>query len=86
MSSLLEQYQLKEEDVNKQVTDLHINEISRSHCKKWKSLPAYLEMEGIVAGDIDKKPIEEDEKRCEFFSKWKEEKGSEATYKVLYWR
>ena len=78
-----EQYQLKEEDVNEQVTDLHIHEISRSHCKKWKSLPAYLEMEGIVASDIDKKPIEEDEKRCDFFSKWKKEKGSEATYKVL---
>ena len=83
MSSLLEQYQLKEKDLNKQVTDLHIKEISRSHCKKWKSLPAYLEMEDIVASDIEKKPIEEEEKRNNFFSKWKEEKGSEATYKVL---
>ena len=83
MSSLLEQYQLKEEDVSKQVTDLHINEISRSHCKKWKSLPTYLEMEAIVASDIEKKPIEEEEKRNNFFSKWKEEKGSEATYKAL---
>ena len=83
VSSLLKQYQLKEEDVSKQVTDLHIDKISRSHCKKWKSLPAYLEMEGIVASDIDMMPIEEEEKRNNFFSKWKEEKGSEATYKAL---
>lgn len=63
VSSLLEQYQLLQEDVNRQITDIHIDEISRSHCKKWKSLPAYMEMEGIVASDIEKKLIEEDEKR-----------------------
>ena len=83
MNSLLKQYKIKEEDVNREVTNIHIDKISRSHCEKWKSLPAYLEMEGIVASDIEKKPIEEEEKRNNFFSKWKEEKGSEATYKAL---
>ena len=83
MSSLLEQYQLEEEDVSKQVTDLHIDKISHSHCKKWKSLPAYLKMERIIASDIDTKPIEEEEKRKNFFFKWQDEKGSKATYKVL---
>ena len=83
ISSLLKQYKIKVEDVNREVTDRHVEKISQSHCKKWKSLPAYLEMEGIVASDIDIEPIEEEEKRKNFFSKWKEEKGSKATYKVL---
>ena len=83
VSSLLEKYQIKDEDINTQVTDLHVDEIARSHCKKWKSLPAHLQMEAIAAKDIDLKQIEEEQKRCDFLSKWKEEKGSEATYKVL---
>ena len=83
MSSLLKQYKIKEKDVNREVTDIHIDKISQSHCKKWKSLPAYLEMENMVVSDIDDKNIDGPQKRCEFFSKWKEQKGSKATYKVL---
>ena len=58
MSSLLKQYKIKEKDVNREVTDIHIDKISQSHCKKWKSLPAYLEMENMVASDIDDKNID----------------------------
>ena len=66
-----------------QVSDEHLETISRSCCEKWKSLPAHLELETIVASDIDKKQKDEDEKRHDFFKKWKLTKGSAATYGKL---
>ena len=83
VSFVLTKYRLKEEDVKRQITDLHIDEISRSFCKKWRSLPAQFKMEPIVVNDINRKPGDEDEKRRDFLLQWREEKGSRATYKVL---
>ena len=81
--SLIDRYQLKKGDVDKQITDKHIEVISRSSCGKWRSLPAHLELESIVIDDIDHQPVDEDEKRNKFFTTWKTKKGAEATYKKL---
>lgn len=66
-----------------QISDDHLEKISRSCCEKWKSLPAHLELDTIVASDIDKKQKDEEEKRHDFFKKWKRTKGSAATYGKL---
>lgn len=83
ISLLLQQYNLPEEACSQQVSDVHLEMISRSHCKNWKRLPVYLELACTVASDIDRKQVEESEKRIEFFSGWKEQKGSAATYESL---
>ena len=77
------EYQLTEANISRRVTDKHIAEISLSYCKKWRLLLSQFEMKNIVADDIGSKNIDADEMRQLFLSKWKEEKGSEATYKVL---
>ena len=81
--SLIARYHLTEEDVNKQITDQHIEIISRTSCSQWKSLPAHLGLLPITARDIDRGPGDEREKRNTFLTTWKAMKGSEATYKKL---
>ena len=68
---------------NKQITDEHIEVISRTLCSQWKSLPAHLGLPPITARDIDHGPGDEREKRNTFLTTWKAMKGSEATYKKL---
>ena len=51
---LTEHFELSEADLNNQVSDCHVEEISISSCEKWRSLPLYQEMEPIVAKDIDR--------------------------------
>ena len=46
-------------------------------------MPACLNLNSIVAEDIDRSPKSEEEKRHTFFSTWKQVKGSIATYKAL---
>ena len=79
LAELLKKYQLSGSSCKKQVNTGHLETISRSGCKEWKSLPAHLELEDIVAEDIDKSKKTEREKRHEFLLKWKDVKGSEAT-------
>ena len=76
-------YHLTEEEVSIKITDRHIVDISISLCTKWKFLPAYLGLAANIAKDIDRKPVNEEEKRLTFLTTWKEKKGSEATYKSL---
>ena len=83
VESLIVNYHLTEEGVNKQITDRHMEVISRSSCKKWRSLPAHLDLDSIVEEDIDRLSVNEDQKRHTFFTTWKAKKGSEATYKRL---
>lgn len=83
LESLVDSYHLTEEDINKQITDGHVEDISRSLCGKWRSLPAHLELDPIVVGDIDYKQLEEGEKRSKFFTTWKRKQGSRATYERL---
>ena len=85
MSSLVEHFEIPDADANRQVSDCHIEEISNTFCEKWRSLPPYLEMETIVAKDIDRDHpgCDECEKRCSFLKKWKKMRGMKATYKSL---
>ena len=80
---MAEQYGLADGYGDQPVTDKHLEIISRSCCKEWKSLPAHLELEDIVAEDIDKSQKGEREKRHDFLRKWRSMKGSKATYKQL---
>ena len=65
---LMSKYTLTERQYNWQVTDTHLEKLSRSCCKEWKSLPPYLKLEGIVAEDIDKSQKGERERRDMIFS------------------
>ena len=76
-------YQLAADVCSKQISDVHLEKISRSHCKDWRRLPPHLEIETIVASDIDRYQVGEDEKRREFFFCWKQRKGYGATYLYL---
>ena len=82
LASLVKQYNLGE-DVKSQVTDKHVEIISRSYCSKWKRLPSHLNMDSVIADDIDHQAVDEDEKRLKFLSTWKTTKGSGATYEKL---
>ncbi len=77
---LMERYSLTEDKCSQPISDYHLNKI---HCSKWKQLPCYLGLDKIVAGDVSRDCATEEEKRFEFFSKWKETRGSDATYKSL---
>ena len=83
LSSLLEHYKLTEDEMNKAVSDVHIEVISQSHCEHWRKLPSQLKMKTIIVKDIDREQLDQEEKRLAFFKRWKQEKGFEATYKAL---
>ncbi len=80
---LMTQYGLREEDCKKQISDDHLESISRSHCKHWKNLPAHMGLPDIVAEDIRQGPGDEGAKRHTFFFQWRNKKGSSATYEQL---
>lgn len=82
-AQLIKRYQLRRADLTNQISDTHLVEISLSHCQKWKFLPSFLDIESIVAQDIDTERISEEDKRRAFFLKWKDLKGSDATYERL---
>ena len=83
LSSILSHFKLREEDCRKIVASSHLDKISLRYSGGWKFLTLLLEVDDNVVVDIDRKPIEEKEKRREFFREWKERKGSEATYERL---
>ena len=82
-SQLRERYNLQELGLNQQISDKDIQKFSSSHGSKWKLMPTHLGLKSIVADDIDHTPKSGEEKRHTFFSKWKQVKGSFATYKAL---
>lgn len=83
MTQLMQEYQLSDAEVGKKVTDTHLEELSRAHCKKWRHLPSHLDLDNTIKEDIDRKPGDEREKRHDFLTEWKQRKGAEATYKAL---
>ena len=83
VAELIKHYRLAEGDCNRPVSDSHLECISDSHCEHWRKLPAHLDLEAIVVKDIDRSQGDEGTKRLDFFRKWKEIKGSGATYKRL---
>lgn len=82
-TSLMEGYQLFDDDHNKQVSDSHVEELTRTHCGKWRYLPPHLGLDNTMKDDIDREYGSEREKRYNFFIEWKERKGADATYKSL---
>lgn len=83
--SLLKDHKLKEKDCEAIVSDLHLDKISQTCCTagRWKTLATHLDILRSVVEDINKKESDDEEKRNSFFYKWKQMKGSEATYKRL---
>ena len=83
MADLMEKYRLTDADLNKQVTDIHIEKLSHTHCKDWRRLPPYLGLSRTVRGDIDHDSGKDKAKRYDFFTEWKDRKRADATYRVL---
>ncbi len=84
LSSTLQRYHLSESDILQPVSNIHLQEISRSHCRKWRSLPVALDMENhLIWEDIELEVRDEERRRNTFFSRWQSEKGADANYKKL---
>ena len=83
INTVCAQLKLAEQDLDKKISDLHLDEIAQARCIKWKLLPSRLGLEGVVAQDIDTDFSREFDKRREFFKQWKQIKGFEATYRSL---
>ena len=82
-SELLRKYELTEEDSKLPISDPHLEEISRTSSKDWRSLPSHLELSDTTVGDIERDSQKEDERRNNFFFTWKHKKGTRATYRKL---
>ena len=83
-SNLLKQYNLKEEECRDLISSHHFDKISETLCKEWESLPSRLGMPDITVSDIKKQNYNsERERRRALFTKWKDMKGSIATYEKL---
>lgn len=87
LSSTLKRYGLGEGDaiLCRQVSYGHSQEIAVAHCRQWMWLPVRLDMENpqIVKEDIEREYQGARERTQRFFNAWREQKGKEATYKVL---
>ena len=80
--SLMHQYGISSM-CGKKVTEQHVLDISQKTCKKWKDLRVFLKMSENSVSDIEREAGGESDKRKSFFDRWKQEKGSDATYKAL---
>lgn len=91
LSSLLERYGLTEERYNREVSDVHLEDISRSHCSQQEH-PIFLRL--LVSG-LGMKPgtlrcilsdtigMSESRRTLAFLTAWKRQRRSSATYKEL---
>ena len=81
---LLQDFKLRDEDLNATITELDLSEISTNiSSDDWKRMNPYLDMKQIAVSDIEaafKDPVE---KRREYFMRWRKEKGSGASYKKI---
>ena len=83
LNILKEQYGLTEDDLDQEISQSHVDTISRRYCACWKLLPSNLQLDSIVVNDIENSTFDETERRHKFFRKWKKIKGSDASYKRL---
>ena len=83
ISTLCANFELSCQELDKVISDLHLDKIAQTRCTYWQSLPSRLGLPDIIANDIDKDFSKELDKRREFFHQWKQIKGSEATYRNL---
>ena len=81
--NIMKQFGLTEEELNIEVSDVHIDEISRRFCKLWRSLYSHLNLDETVCSDADRNNNTEVEKKIAFFKEWKQQKAYDATYKNL---
>ena len=82
-NTLCAHFELADQELDKVISDLHLDDIAQTRCTYWKFLSSRLRLQDVVAKDIDKDFPTESEKRREFFQQWKQRKGSEATYRSL---
>ena len=68
---------------NQKISNIHLVEITGAHCTKWRLLPPLLGLESTVKDDINRKSCDEREKRYDFLTEWKQQKGAGATYRAL---
>ena len=54
ISTLCAHFELVDHDLDKEISDLHLDEIAQARCTYWKSLPSRLGLQDVVAKDIDK--------------------------------
>lgn len=66
-----------------QITDSHLDEITRGHCECWRLMPPYLDLPSTIVSNIERSHSDEEGRRTEFFKLWKEANGAKATYKCL---
>lgn len=83
ISSLKAHYKLTAQDLSEVVSQPILEKLSRLYSISWRQISPYLGLPAVVTTDIDRKPVDEGEKRREFLQKWKQMKGSDATYEKL---
>lgn len=79
--SLQKRHRLRDRNLNRKITEIHLDQISHSCCAQWKRLPVYLGMKNIVGANLS--AIVEEDKRHLFLFKWREARGTRATYRRL---
>ena len=72
-----------EEVFDQQISDPHLEEISRTSSTKWRSLPPHLDIPDTTVSDIECDSQNEEEWQNNFFFTWKRKKGTRATYRKL---
>lgn len=85
VSCLMKHFKLKEEHLERETSNCHLDKICLSCCRDWRLLPSQLEMEDHVVENIecDGSIVGEVAKKRAFFLQWKRMKGFDATYKRL---
>ena len=83
LTQILEENGLTMQDVDRLVSDIHLERISHSCCERWERLPPHLQLKPNVADDISSSNNTPEQKRYIFLKEWKKIKGSHATYKKL---
>ncbi len=81
--NLQKQFGFSEGEFKKQISNIHIDQISCTCCKEWRSLFSHLDLDEIVNDDVERNNITEIEKKIAFFGEWRQRKAFEATYKKL---
>ena len=72
------------EQLDKEVTDVHIAVIAREYMTNWEKLWPHLDLSRPQKEEISKSYIREyGEQKCECLNKWKEKKGNKATYRAF---
>ena len=85
MENVLTQYELTEDDCMKKITDKDLDSICNTCSFPYGRMAPHLKVEQACAEDIkqDTNLRSESDRRSSLLKKWKQSKGSEATYKAL---